>query len=206
MTTSFSKSRYALMRLSAPLFSLFLTFIILLSSCGKGSSSDNGKDSLQDSVAKVNAAETFHADNDIAMTLKSVIDALNQGEELDSIDYNYEGILTDGTGHPLYTDIQGTPGVWAISVENPETLVIKNIYLGDLLPDALKSYILQSLGLETDNIMEQSKFKNVDSSDSNVYHINGAYLIFKTDTAMTPAGQEGPLMSIVATSIEPLKP
>lgn len=62
----------------------------------------------------------YHADNDIAMTLRSIIDAVNVGQKLDSAEYNFRGTLTDGTGRPLYTDIQGTPGAWEVKVTTPE--------------------------------------------------------------------------------------
>lgn len=177
-----------------------LFLFIAFTACNPGNkAADKSSDSLSDSVA---AAEDnrYHADNDIAMTIKSVADALNQGEELDSLDYNFEGILTDGTGRPLYTDIQGTPGVWSIRVEAPNTLVVKNLYLGDLLPESLENYIVQSLGLEEESIVDTSKFKNKEIENSLVYAFDGGFLIFNTTTALTPAGQEGPLLTIIATS------
>lgn len=191
------------MRLSTRLLILSLSLLLLISSCGKGTSSQNEKDSATDTALSSPPTDIFHADNDIAMTLKSVLDALNQGEQLDSIDYSYEGILTDGTGHILYTDIEGAPGIWNIEVQSPESLVIKNLYLGDLLPDALQNYIVQSLGLDGDSLIEESTPTTIDSENRVAYKVDRAYLIFQTQTALTPAGQEGPLMSISVTSADP---
>lgn len=170
-------------------------------SCDKGKKS-NTDSARTDSVIEYTNDENYHADNDIAMTLMSIADALKQGEQLDSIDYNFDGVLTDGTGRPLYTDIQGTPGTWTIRVESPTTVSIKNVYLGDLLPESLKNYIVQSFGLDDEAKVDTSKFHNEDISDSIIYLIDGGYLIFNTDTALTPAGKEGPLMTIVITANE----
>lgn len=84
--------------------------VLLLPGCG-GSSA--GK---EDSAVVCEPVEDFHADNDIAMTVRSLADAIRVGEPLDTADYNFEGILTDGTGRPLYTNIQGLPGGWDIDV------------------------------------------------------------------------------------------
>ena len=91
--------------------------------------------------------EEYHADNDIAMTIRSLADALRVGEELDSTEYDYEGVLTDGQGRPLYTDVQGAPGIWQVDVVDSRTAMVRNIYLGDLLPGALEEYLAKSLGL-----------------------------------------------------------
>lgn len=52
----------------------------------------------------------FHADNDIAMTVRSLVDAVRVGETLLPADYDFVGVLTDGQGTPLYTDVDGAPG------------------------------------------------------------------------------------------------
>ncbi len=62
------------------------------------------------------ATEYFHADNDIAMTVRSLADAIKVGEPLDSTEYDFNGVLTDGQGAPLYTDVQGSPGTWIVDV------------------------------------------------------------------------------------------
>ncbi len=202
METLFSGLLETLIRRKAPFILAILTLSASLFSCGKGNSSggDGSSDSQADTSLYSSEDNVYHADNDIAMTLKSIADALHQGEQLDSIDYNYDGILTDGTGRPIYTDIQGAPGLWSIKVESPESVSIRNLYLGDLLPQALENYITQSLGLDETHIVDASAFKKDDSENILAYHFDGGYILFETRTALTPAGQEGPLMTITATS------
>lgn len=149
-------------------------------------------------------ADEYHADNDIAMTVRSITDALRVGEPLDTLDYNFEGILTDGEGHPLYTDIQGTPGSWDVDVISPTTAVIRNVYLGDLLPDDLESYLASSLNLSPENIIETEEFDDDEETQLVVYDIDGVYLRIETRAAVAPNGLEGPLMSIIATKTPPL--
>lgn len=185
--------------------SILISASLLISSCGRGNKteSEETRESLVDSTMSFSQDDNYHADNDIAMTIRSIADAINQGEQLDSIDYNFEGVLTDGTGHPLYTDVQGAPGAWSIKVKSPVAVAIKNLYLGDLLPEALETYITQSLGLDNSNIVDTSKFRKDDLDKLVIYHFNGGYLIFETRTALTPTGKEGPLITIIATSNAP---
>lgn len=91
--------------------------------------------------------DQFHADNDIAMTVCSLVDALRVGEPLDSVDYGFEGILTDGQGTPLYTDIEGNPGEWIVKVVSPEEARISNVHIGDLMTEDLRYYILGAMNL-----------------------------------------------------------
>lgn len=205
METLFSGLLETLIRRKAHLLIAILTLSLSLWSCGKGRNSGNNasSDSPADTALYSSEDNVYHADNDIAMTLKSIADAIHQGEQLDSISYNYEGILTDGTGRPIYTDIQGAPGLWSINVDSPESVSIRNLYLGDLLPEALENYITQSLGLDETNIVDASGFKKPDSENVLAYNFDGGYLVFETRTALTPAGQEGPLMTITATSNVP---
>ena len=185
--------------------SILISASLLISSCGRGNKteSEDTRESLVDSTMSFSQDDNYHADNDIAMTIRSIADAINQGEQLDSIDYNFEGVLTDGTGHPLYTDVQGAPGAWSIKVKSPVAVAIKNLYLGDLLPEALETYVTQSLGLDNSNIVDTSKFRKDDLDKLVIYHFNGGYLIFETRTALTPTGKEGPLITIIATSNAP---
>lgn len=142
----------------------------------------------------------YHADFDIAMTLKSITDAIKVEEPLDSADYDFIGVLTDGQGHPLYTDIQGNPGEWQIDVIDPTTAVIKNIYLGDLLPTDLKNYIAESLGISNINIISTEEFEDDEETEIVVYDLDGCgFLRVETRSAMAPNGLEGPLMRIVAS-------
>lgn len=185
--------------------SILISASLLISSCGRGNKteSEETRESLVDSTMSFSQDDNYHADNDIAMTIRSIADAINQGEQLDSIDYNFEGVLTDGTGHPLYTDVQGAPGAWSIKVKSPVAVAIKNLYLGDLLPEALETYVTQSLGLDNSNIVDTSKFRKDDLDKLVIYHFNGGYLIFETRTALTHTGKEGPLITIIATSNAP---
>lgn len=104
------------------------------------------------SIVGLDPAQTeetpFHADNDIAMTVSSLVDAVRVGEPLDSADYNFQGILTDGQGTPLYTDIEGNPGEWAVMVISDDEARISNLQLGDLLTEDLRNYITGSLNLK----------------------------------------------------------
>ena len=150
-------------------------------------------------------SDEFHADNDIAMTVQSITDALRVGEPLDTLGYNFEGVLTDGEGHPLYTDIQGTPGTWEVDVISPTSAVVRNIYLGDLLPDDLESYIAGSLNLTRENIIESTEYDDDEETQLVVYGIDGVYIRIETRAAVAPNGLEGPLMSIIATTTPPIK-
>ena len=174
-----------------------ICFLLIFTSCGGSHESDESSDTMLKSV------EDYHADNDIAMTLRSITDAIRVGEPLDTLDYNFEGVLTDGEGRPLYTDIQGTPGAWSVDVISPTSAVIRNIYLGDLLPDYLETYIAGSLNLSDTNIVETTEFDDDDDTSLVVYDLDGGYLRIETRSAVAANGLEGPLMSIIATKLPP---
>lgn len=142
---------------------------------------------------------TYHANNDIAMTVSSIADALQMGEPLDTAEYNFEGVLTDGEGRALYTDIQGSPGIWEVEVISPSKAVVRNLFLGDLLPDYLESYIAQSLNLGADDVVPSTALDDDDEASLVVYAIKGGYLRLETRAAVAPNGLEGPLMSIIAS-------
>ena len=175
-----------------------ICFLLVVTSCA---GSQKGAESSSDTLAEV--AEDYHADNDIAMTLRSITDAIRVGEPLDTLDYNFEGVLTDGEGRPLYTDIQGSPGEWIVDVLSPTSAVLRNIYLGDLLPDYLETYIAGSLNLSDSNIVETTEFDDDDDTSLVVYDLDGGYLRIETRSAVAPNGLEGPLMSIIATKLPP---
>lgn len=202
METVFSGLTGTLIRKKALLIFMVIMVSLSLWSCGKGSNSADSSsvDNKEDSTELSSEDNVYHADDDIAMTLKSIADALKQGEQLDSLDYNYSGILTDGTGRPIYTDIHGAPGEWTITVNSPNSISIKNLYLGDLLPEALENYITLSLGLDESNIVDAPELRKNTPENMLAYRFDGGYLIFETTTALTPAGQEGPLMTITATT------
>ena len=117
------------------------------------------------------------------MTINSVIDAISVGEPIDSAAYDYEAVLTDGSGRPLYTDLQGAPGVWDIMVEKPHTVVIRNAYLGDLLSSEFRK-------VYTD------EFDDDDETDVSIYDFGAGTLRFETRVGRTTNGLEGPLLSI----------
>lgn len=178
--------------------SLFILFI--LESCvPKQESKDSSKEI---SVT----ADDFHADNDIAMTIRSLADAIKVGEPLDSTDYDFQGILTDGQGSPLYTDIQGAPGTWIVDIIDSGSAIIRNVYLGDLLPNDLRSYILNCLNIDENDIIEGLHAdENPEDADTNisVYDFQGGFLRFEIRSAEAPNGIEGTLLTIILTSAPP---
>lgn len=120
---------------------------LLASACSRERTHEQAKSesaAVAESVAAV-AEEQYAADNDIGMTVRSVANTINIGEKLDSTDYNFEGVLTDGVGMPLFTDFTGMPGQWEIEVVDSATLRIRNVDAGDLQPFRLMEYITANL-------------------------------------------------------------
>ncbi len=142
-------------------------------------------------------SETYHADNDIAMTVRSLTDAITVGQPLDTAEYNFRGVLTDGEGAPLYTDIQGSPGQWVVDVASDRHAIIRNLYLGDLLPDDLQAYITSTLQLDNTDIIESNEFDNDDEAELTIYRFQGGHIRFEQRAGIAPNGLEGPLLSIV---------
>lgn len=147
----------------------------------------------------------FHADNDIAMMIRSLADALRVGEPLDSTQYDFEGVLTDGQGTPLYTDVMGSPGTWQVDVLDVRNAIIRNIYLGDLLPLDLQNYILQSLDVPLPVELEYNGVEALedDETDISVFDCHGVYLRFEVRAGVAPNGIEGPQLSIIMSSEPP---
>lgn len=146
-----------------------------------------------------NDLEKFHADNDIAMTVRSLVDAIRVGETIDSLDYDFQGILTDGQGSPLYTNLQGSPGEWIVDVLDKGDVSIKNLDLGDLLPGDLEAYLISCLRLGPQNkvyLTTEDALENNDT-DVTVYDFEGGYIRFETRAATAPNGLEGSLMTII---------
>ena len=139
----------------------------------------------------------FHADADIAMTVRSLADALKVGEPLDSTDYDYEGILTDGQGRPIYTDVQGNPGEWSVDVLTDSSAVIRNVHLGDLLPDDLEEYVVANLGLGKADIVESTEYDDDDETELDVYDFGGGLIRFEKRKAHAPNGTDAVFVSIV---------
>lgn len=151
--------------------------------------------------------EEYHADYDIAMALASIADAIRVGEPLDTADYNFVGVLTDGQGHPLYTDTRGTPGKWDVDVITSTSAVARNVDLGDLLPEDLRSYLGESFNLGEEDIVDASRYDEGDEEmEMVVYDISGAYLRIETRRGVSPSGLEGPLMRITVSRDLPQHP
>lgn len=118
--------------------------------CGRTATrSDSDTTVKTDTVAE---SSPFHADNDIAMVIGSLTDALRVGEPFDSAAYSYTGLLTDGTGAPLYFDAHGNPGIWSITIENPATAVIANTSDGDLVANDVAAYLISCLHIPSDSV------------------------------------------------------
>ena len=88
---------------------------------------------------------------------------------------------------------------------SPTSAVIRNLYLGDLLPDDLESYLAQSLDLNDSDIIETEEYDDDESTSLVVYDFDEGYLRIETRAGMAPNGLEGPLMSIIATKKAPDK-
>ena len=144
--------------------------------------------------------EVYHANNDIAMTLRSLADALRVGEPLDSTEYNFEGVLTDGQGAPLYTDMTGSPGAWEVEVTGDRRARIRNLYLGDLLPDDLRTYVMESLNLTEANILSHYDLDEEQAWKMTVYDFGGGSIRFETRSGEAANGLEGPLVNIIIES------
>lgn len=181
--------------------------VVIILSAGCRPSSESGHDSpASNEVAEAFMPDEFHADNDIAMTMRSLADALKVGEPLDSTLYDFQGILTDGQGSPLYTDVQGSPGQWEVDVLDDRNVIIRNVYLGDLLPADLESYLLQSLRIDRESIMDFTAHDAVDDDETEitVYDFDGGYLRFEVRAGIAPNGLEGPMLSIVMSADPPV--
>lgn len=165
-------------------------------SCGR--KAENNENSTQTEEVKVD--EHYHADNDIAMTLRSIVDAINVGEPLNSEDYDFKGILTDGSGRILYTDVNGTPGEWEVKVLSPTTAVIRNLHIGDLLPDDLEHYLTYSLGLTPQHITEDVEYDENETASLTVYDFGTGTLRLEVHGGISSGGLEGSLLSIYVSS------
>lgn len=161
--------------------------IISLSACGR-------REKNPDEMCQ---PEEFHADNDIAMTVRSIADAINVGEPLDTTDYDFEGILTDGQGRPLYTDIHGNPGEWSIDVTSPESVVIRNSYQGDLLTDDLQDYLVQSLELNQNDRIVSNEYDDDYETEMDAFNFGKGTIRFEKRKALASNGVETIFLNIV---------
>lgn len=166
-----------------------ILLIFILSSCSlnQKENSDSGeKDEHQ-----------FHADNDIAMTIKSIVDAINVDEPIKSEDYDFEGILTDGRGRPLYTDIHGNPGEWIIEVKSANSVAIRNNATGDLLPDDLQEYILTALGTPIKKEIYSDEYDDDLETSMQIFDIGKGTIRFERREVISQPGVENVLLNIV---------
>lgn len=163
--------------------------VLVSASCGNKTASIG-----YDSVAQEEIQ--FHADNDIAMTVRSIVDAVRVGETLVPVDYDFAGVLTDGQGTPLYTDLEGAPGEWTVKVENGDEATISNRFIGDLMYDDLRTYILGTLNLNSADLV--SAYENPNNEEEFIYHYDAGDIDinFSTVPVTTHSGLEGTLMTI----------
>lgn len=196
------KHELRFMRLTANrlLTPLAIISLALTPSCG----AKNASDSANADAVSTSMGDYYHADNDIAMTVRSIADAIKVGEPLDSTDYDFKGVLTDGQGTPLYTDVQGSPGLWIVDILDTKNASIKNLYLGDLLPGDLQSYLLQSLHLSEEQQIDFIAHDAIDDeTEITVYDFDGGYLRFEIRAGIAPNGLEGPLLTIFMSAEPP---
>lgn len=142
--------------------------------------------------------EAYHADNDIAMHVRSMADAINVGEPLDSTDYNFSGVFTDGMGTPLFTDYEGVPGQWKVDVLSPREVRIRNIGVGDLFPDSLVEYLAQTLSADESEDIELREVTVYDEGDMRVeeYRYGHTLLRIETRPEQMSTGEVGPKLEI----------
>lgn len=134
---------------------------------------------------------------DIAMTARSLADALEVGEQLDSTDYEFEGILTDGRGAPLYTNIHGTPGMWVVEVTSPGGAAIRNKDLGDLLVEDLRVYLARSLNMNDSDIVEAGTVRNDEETQQIIYRKGELELVMESRMETASNGTEAPWLSVL---------
>lgn len=149
-----------------------------------------------DTVKSPVVEEVFHANNDIAMTVRSIVDALKQKEPLDTAVYNFEGVLTDGSGAALYINAAGNPGHWRVVVSDDKA-VIENLDLGDFTPDNIRLYVCEEIGLTEEDIIKKGEVKGPGGAEMTNYSFDGGEIHFESAKALTADGNEGPVLSIV---------
>lgn len=173
--------------------------LLLFPGCSGGtrdedSSSDN--DIVSESTAAELEREMFVAGNDIGMAVRSVADAINVGERLDSTEYQFSGVLTDGSGMPLFTDFSGLPGQWQIEVVAPDMVKIRNTNPGDLLPEELVAYLAESLSVADRTDVKLVEEKEEGDSSISVFSFGKGNLRVTTRPFQLKTGEIGPLMEI----------
>lgn len=184
-------------------------FASLLMACSCTSSVIGGDDSVSAETDAPESADgdtlasegepAYHADNDIAMAVRSLVYTINDGEPLDSTEYNFEGVLTDGQGAPLFTDFEGLPGQWEVDVKNSREVHIRNIGTGDLMPGELMEYLRTTFN--TSSVGPDDELRLTDSyeeGDTSVelYSFGRASLRVETRPEVLPTGEVGPKLVI----------
>lgn len=114
----------------AGLFALGVAALLFVGGCGK---TEKRKVVEVKTVAPPPAPEVLDS-MDVAMTSRSLAEALRMGEKLDST-YNFHGIFTDGQKNALYHTADGKPGVWDLIEEGPDRVVMRNLEAGALGPE-----------------------------------------------------------------------
>lgn len=130
--------------------------LLTLTSCSGDRSCENTRKPAKETPT------AFHANNDIAMLLSSMNDALRVGEPLDSSAYNFSGVLTDGSGAPLYIDTLHNPGLWEVRVTSPVSAVVRNVREGDLVAEDLMIYVLDCMKLKDADRLGDSRTETVE--------------------------------------------
>lgn len=153
--------------------------------------------------------DEFHADDDIAMTLRSVMSSFTDGDTISRVDYSFMGVLTDGEGRPLYTDTSGGPGEWLVTVPSPYRLQIQNLHLGDLIPAHLERYLIENLDLSEGAGTEagaadagrtmEGAVKIAEEGERRIYRSGNAILEYYVRPAYTESGKEGPMVTVTVT-------
>lgn len=157
--------------------------------------------------------DEYHADNDIVMTLRSVMDTFESGDTITVEDYRFTGVLTDGEGRPLYTDSSGGPGEWEVDVTGPRELKVSNLHLGDLMPAQLERYLIDNLGLaealetgETSGKKSATRRREHETGETRTYSAHGCRIEYFVRPAQTATGKEGPLVTVTVTATAPASP
>ncbi|MBD5201350.1 MAG: hypothetical protein HDS74_00455 [Bacteroidales bacterium] len=170
-----------------------LTLLMILASCS-GKTTKPEADTDTDTIPVIE--DIFHANNDIAMTVRSIMDAISQGEPLDTAVYNFEGVLTDGSGAALYINEAGSPGLWKVKVDSTNAQ-IENIELGKFSPDNVRQYICGEVKLTEDSILRKGVVKGEGALEMTNYTFPGGEVHFESAKARTADGKEGPVLSIL---------
>lgn len=149
----------------AGLMALSVTGLILVAACGR---KEKPKVVEVKTVAPEQAPEEVLDSVDVAMLCRSLVDALNMGEKLDST-YNFHGIFTDGAGKALYSLADGRPGAWDVQVDGPGRVFMRNTTAGLIEAEDLRVYIAQAIGLSDNDIMDAGVVEGNDKATGVIY-------------------------------------